>query len=121
MNTGLIPDIRACRANGYVVVSHGKLPLDPYRAYGITRSNKEAWHESGTPRRKFEGEYYIIDSKYSYKQLWDYYQTLHGINAFCGVKVCPFINPASDGDKRPTYDDMVHLAQTLDDYGGMPD
>jgi len=116
MHTGTDVSMRVCRAEGYAVVKHGARPLDPEKEYLVTISNPAGWHDSGTVKSNYKGNYYAVHSMYSYKELYEHCLKNPGVNKFCGTDVCPFASPEDD----PCYHEMAHLAQTLHNYCGLP-
>jgi len=120
-HTGLDVSLRVCRTEGYAVVKHESKKLKPDKKYRITISNPKGWNESGTVNSHYKGAYYLVNTMYSYRELYDYWQTVDGINEYCGVNRCPFLKPESASTVSvPTFHDLLHMAQTLHNYCGLP-
>lgn len=119
MNTGVDVSLRECGESGYAVVQHSSPKMKPNVKYLLTITNPEFW-PNGRRMKVCDGEPYQVYDSYSYKELYEYWQTIDGINKYCGVGRCPFIAPDGEMGYHPNFHDFVHMAQTLHSYCGLP-
>lgn len=116
MRTGADVSMRACRAEGYPVVEHGRVSMDPDAAYSLTISNPRHW-PNGRLRTHTPGrEVWSVNTSVSYTDLWAaFLRGGESIRKFCDFDNCPLRAP----EASPDFHDFVTLAGILNGFGGL--